>query len=175
MGTQHGVTANRGKQRRARERASLHTRQRFMHVHCSPELRKRYGKRSVGIRVGDEVKVMRGRFRGKHVKVDSVNLKKIKLYLTKIEVPKKDGTKTTVPFDPSNLMLTGIGSDDKRRKLRVQKRGPAAAAKTATATATTARATATTATPAAKSAPKEAKEAKPANTYAQSNKETGAA
>jgi len=57
------------KQRKARFNVDLHQRQKFVHAHLSPELRKKYGFRNVQLRKGDKVKVMRGSFVRKNLRL----------------------------------------------------------------------------------------------------------
>ena len=111
------------KQRKYRYNAPLHIKQKFVHAHLSKELRKKYGKRSIGLRKGDKVKVMRGQFKKHAGKVDIVDLKKGKIYLTGIEISKKDGTKATCPIEPSNLMITELNTDDKMRDKILKRKG----------------------------------------------------
>jgi len=108
------------KQRKYRYNAPLHKRQKFLAATLSKELRKKYGTRAVPLRIGDEVTVMRGQFKGKKVKVERVDMKRLKVYLTKIESTKKDGTKTSYPVDPSNLMITNLDTDDKKRLKQIK-------------------------------------------------------
>lgn len=103
------------KQRKYRHNAPLHIRQKFVSAHLSKELRKKYSRRSISIRKGDNVKVMRGQFRNKQGKVEEVDLKKILVYISGIEVSKKDGTKARRPLHPSNLLVTELNIDDKMR------------------------------------------------------------
>ena len=104
------------KQRKYRYNAPLHIKQTFVHVHISKELKKKYGKRNLGLKKGDKVTVVRGQFK-KHVgKVEKIDLKKTRVYLSGIEVAKKDGTKATRPIHPSNLIITEINLDDKMRQ-----------------------------------------------------------
>lgn len=103
------------KQRLYRYNAPLHIKQKFMHVHLSPELRKKHGVRKAQLRKGDKVKILRGKFKGKENKVDRVLLKKERVYITGMEIIKKDGNKLPVAFHPSNLMIVILNMDDKRR------------------------------------------------------------
>jgi len=104
------------KQRKFRHNAPLHIKQKFVTTHISKELRKRYSKRNIQLRKGDNVKIMRGQFKNKQGKVDEINLRKTSVYITGIEVSKKDGTKTRFPLHPSNLMITELNLDDKMRQ-----------------------------------------------------------
>ena len=103
------------KQRKYRHNAPLHIKQKFVSVHLSKELRKKYSKRSMNLRKGDGVKVARGKFKDKTGKVDEVSVKKTSVYINGIEIVKKDGTKARYPINPSNLIITDISMDDKMR------------------------------------------------------------
>lgn len=104
------------KQRKYRHNAPLHVRQKLMHSHISPDLRKKHGKRSLGLRKGDSVMIMRGQFRKKSGKVEQIDLKKSIVYVSGIDITKKDGTKVRFKLQPSNLMITEIVMDDKKRQ-----------------------------------------------------------
>jgi len=104
------------KQRKYRYNAPLHIKQKFVHVHLSKELKKKYGKRNLGLKKGDKVKVMRGQFKKHTGNVERIDLKKTKAYLSGIEITKKDGSKTTYPINPSNLIITELNLDDKMRQ-----------------------------------------------------------
>ena len=103
------------KQRKYRHNAPLHIKQKFVSAHLSKELRKKYNRRSVSLRKGDGVKVMRGQFKNKTGKIEEVNVKKTLVYVSGIEFTKRDGTKARYPINPSNLMITEMSIDDKMR------------------------------------------------------------
>lgn len=103
------------KQRKYRFNAPLHIRGSFLNVHLSKDLRKKHGVRSLRIRVGDKVRILRGQFKKQDAKVEEVNVKDSTLYLSKIEHTKRDGTKARYPIDPSNVMIVELNADDKRR------------------------------------------------------------
>jgi len=109
------------KQIKYRINAPLHTRGNFLNVHLSKELRKQYGKRSIRIRAGDTVKIVRGKFRNKSGKVESVDLKKGKVSISDVLISKKDGTKSYIEIDPSNLMLQEIKTEDRERRKALDK------------------------------------------------------
>ena len=104
------------KQRKYRFNAPLHIKQKLVSTHLSKDLRKKYNKRNMNLRKGDSVKVTRGQFKNKTGKVEEVNLKKTLVYISGIEITKKDGTKTRQPIHPSNLTLTELNMDDKMRQ-----------------------------------------------------------
>ncbi|MCH8003477.1 MAG: 50S ribosomal protein L24 [Nanoarchaeota archaeon] len=103
------------KQRKYRRNAPLHIKQKFVSSHLSKELRKKYKKRSLNLRKGDSIKVTRGQFKNKSGKVDEVSLKKTSVYISGIEIVKRDGTKARYPIHPSNLIITEVNMDDKMR------------------------------------------------------------
>lgn len=103
------------KQRKYRYNAPLHIKQKFVGVHLSKDLRKKYNKRAVNLRKGDTVKITRGQFKNKTGKIDEVSVKKTSVYVNGIEIVKRDGTKARYPIHPSNLMITELNMDDKMR------------------------------------------------------------
>jgi large subunit ribosomal protein L24 len=108
------------KQRLYRNNAPLHIKQKFVHAHLSKELRQKYQKRSLGIRKGDKVKIVRGQFKGKTGSIENINLKKGTATITGIEVLKKEGSKALYPINVSNLIITEINLDDKKRKMKLE-------------------------------------------------------
>jgi large subunit ribosomal protein L24 len=111
-----------GKQRKFRINAPLHVKGKFVRAHLSKELRKQHNKRSLRIRNGDTVKIMRGKFKNKTGKVEGVNLKEGSIFVSDMVVSKKDGTKSFIGIDPSNLMLIEIKTDDKERRKTLEKK-----------------------------------------------------
>lgn len=112
------------KQRNFRRNAPLHILRKFVHCHLSKELRKKYGTRSLGIRVDDKVKILVGNFKGKEGKVSEVKTKLSKVYIEGMERTKKDGSKARIPFEASNLMIITIGKEDKRIPKKDTKQAP---------------------------------------------------
>ena len=110
------------KQRKYRHNAPLHIKHKFMASHLSKELRQKHSKRSITLRKGDKVKIMRGNFKGKVGVIEKVSSKMEKVFLNEIEVIKKDGTKQLVPLNPSNLLIIQLNTDDKKRKLKSEKK-----------------------------------------------------
>lgn len=103
------------KQRKYKANAPLHVRHKFLSASLSKELRKKYDKRSLPVRKGDEVLVMRGSFKKKKVKVTGVDLKRTRISLEGIQRTKKDGSKVSVYFHPSVLQIQSLNLDDKKR------------------------------------------------------------
>lgn len=110
------------KQRKFRLNAPLHVKQKFVNTHLSKELRKKYSKRSIGIRKGDKIKVMHGQFKKHEGKVEMIDLKKTRVFVNGVEVTKKDGTKKMIALNPSNLMVVELNLDDKFRQKSLERK-----------------------------------------------------
>ena len=108
------------KQRKYRHNAPLHLKQKMVHTHLSPALRKKYGLRNVQLKTGDKVKVLRGEARGKEGKVERISLKYSKAFITGFERIKTEGAKVNIPFNPSNLMIIDLDLNDKKRKTKLE-------------------------------------------------------
>jgi len=107
---------NPRKQRKYRFNAPLHIKHGFMNAHLSKELRGRYSKRSIGLRKGDKVRIMRGKFRKHEGKIEKIELRKARVFVSGVEITKKDGTKKLLALHPSNIMITELNLDDNRKR-----------------------------------------------------------
>ena len=103
------------KQRKYSYNAPLHIKGRFMAAHLSKELMKKYNRRSIKVRKGDKVTILRGQFKKKTNRIERIDLKETKVYIAGVEMVKKDGTKILYPIHPSNLIVTELNLDDKKR------------------------------------------------------------
>ena len=104
------------KQRKYRNNAPMHVRQRLVSAHLEKALRKEYNKRTLTVRKGDEVKIMRGQFRGTRGKISKVDMKRLKVYVENAKMKKVSGQEVEAPIDPSNVMITKLNFDDKKRR-----------------------------------------------------------
>lgn len=109
-----------GKQRMAVYQADNRTMGKLMGSHLSKELRKKYEQSTAPVRVGDNVKVMRGDHKGKNGKVTEVDRKRNKVFLQGFSHKKTDGKEAFVSFRPSNLLITGTETKDKKRFKKTQ-------------------------------------------------------
>ncbi|MEI7961595.1 MAG: 50S ribosomal protein L24, partial [archaeon] len=71
--------------------------------------------RSIGVRKGDTVKIMRGEFSKKEGNISSVNRKKRKIYVEKIVKKKSNGKEYEVPIDASNVLIIDLDKTDRKR------------------------------------------------------------
>lgn len=117
------------KQRKFIRTAPLHVRRKLMAAHLSAEMKKQHGKRSTPVRKGDEAVVMRGKFKKRTGKIARVNAKKYRVYIEGVMVKRTDGTERQAPIHPSNLKITKLNLQDKRR-VGALKRGKKGSGKT---------------------------------------------
>jgi len=104
------------KQRKWLVEAPLHRRQKMIGSTLSRELRKKYNRRSLPVRKGDTVKIIRGEFKGVSGEVTRVSLKSYKIYVDGVTIKKADGTDVEKALDPSNVMITDLFMEDKERR-----------------------------------------------------------
>ena len=103
------------KQRKYRANAPIHIRQKLLSAHLSTALKTRYGRRSIGLRVGDNVKVMKGEFKGRTGKISVSQPQRLRVAIEGLQRTKKDGTKVNIFFSPSNIQINELNLDDKER------------------------------------------------------------
>ena len=103
------------KQRKALYTAPLHIRRKIMSANLSKDLRADIGKRSLPIRVGDKVQVVRGDFKSHEGKVESIDAKRYKVTVEGVTLSKPDGNAVLLPIHPSNLMIIEADLKDERR------------------------------------------------------------
>jgi len=84
-------------------------------------LREEYGLRSLNVKKGDLVRIMRGQFRDTEGKVLGVDYRTIRVLVDGASTTKSDGKEARVPLHPSNLMLVKLELSDERKK-RIQAR-----------------------------------------------------
>jgi large subunit ribosomal protein L24 len=104
------------KQRKAFYQAALHMKHKFLSAHLSKELRSQFKRRSLYLRKGDEVKVMRGKFKGTVGKVSKIELRRLKVFIDNVKRKKVSGEEIKVSIHPSKLMITNPVMDDSKRK-----------------------------------------------------------
>lgn len=103
------------KQRKARYNAPSHVRSKYLNAPLSDALKEKYKKKTLRIVKGDTVKVTRGDFVGSEGVVDEVDTTKLKVIVHGVSSTKADGTEVPRAIDPSNVQLTKLKLDDKRR------------------------------------------------------------
>ena len=96
--------------------APSHIRHRKLSATLSSTLRERYHAKSLPIRKGDTVKLMRGEHEEREGKIVRVNQKSYMVFIEGVTKDKEDGTPRLLPIHPSNVMITKINLNDKWRK-----------------------------------------------------------
>lgn len=111
------------KQRKAFFNAPSHVRRRNISSHLSEDLQKDYGIRSLPVRKGDTVRVMRGDedIQGIEGKVAEVLTKTGRLTVEGVTIAKADGTQIARPVHASKVMITKLDLSDPKRKERVSR------------------------------------------------------
>lgn len=109
------------KQRKAMYQSPLHKKHELLAAHLSKELRKQMKRRSLPVRKGDEVKVMRGKYKGTVGKISRVSMKRLRVYMENVKRKRVSGEEVSVPLNPSKLLIVNpVMDDSKRRKTKVQ-------------------------------------------------------
>ncbi len=108
------------KQRKYALNAPKHLKKDMLSAHLSDPLKKRHGKRSVPVRSGDTVKIMRGNHKGKEGKVQAVSYKEGHIHVSAASYSKGDGSTAYYPIRPSNVMVTEFDLSDPKRKAKLE-------------------------------------------------------
>lgn len=103
------------KQRKYRQNAPLHVKDDLVSANLAPELREELGTRSLSLRTGDRVKVVRGDDSGNEGIVSRIDRGKEKVYVNGVEVERTDGTVREKALRPSNLQILALNVEDERR------------------------------------------------------------
>ncbi len=90
----------------------------------SEELRKKYRKRSIRVVVDDSVRIIRGEYKGIDGKVTKVSIMKNSVAIEGIKREKLKGEKTDVYIPASNVVVTGLNTNDHWRKTKLEGNKP---------------------------------------------------
>ncbi|GKS67508.1 hypothetical protein YTPLAS73_10550 [Nitrosarchaeum sp.] len=107
-------------------RATFHTRSKQLGSQLSDDLRKKYGKKSIRVVEGDSIKIVRGEFKGVDGKISKVSTKKSSVAVEGVKKEKTKGDKFDVYIHTSNLVVTGLNTDDKWRIAKLEGKKPKA-------------------------------------------------
>ncbi len=110
------------KQRKFRHKAPMHIRQKLVSAHLDRALRKEYAVRSMQVRKGDEVVVVSGEYKKRKGVIARVDLKSLKIFVDGLKRKKVSGQEVDVPIDPSNVMITKMNLDDKKRRKFIERK-----------------------------------------------------
>src|SRR5574338_698292 len=86
----------------------------------SKELRQKYHQRSVRVIEGDNVKVLRGEFKGIEGKVTNVSTERRGIAIEGIKREKLKGGNVDIYIHPSNVIITALNLEDKWRQNKLE-------------------------------------------------------
>ncbi len=105
-------------------RASHVVKSKQVSSHLSKDLKKKFSKNSVRIVEGDNVKIVRGEFNGVDGKVSKISIQKNSVVIEGVKKEKTKGEKFDVHIHSSNVIVTGLNSDDKWRTSKLEGKKP---------------------------------------------------
>ena len=103
------------KQRKRVHNAPAHLRHKMMAAPLAPNLVSK-GAKTLPVRKGDTVRIVRGDHVGFEGKVSRVDLKRYRIFLEGLTREKVDGTNIFVPVHPSKVVIKNLKLDDKWRQ-----------------------------------------------------------
>ncbi len=119
------VSSSRRKQRKAHFGATSTDRRSRMAAPLAADLRLMHGVKSMPVKKGDEVRVVRGKFANKDassLKVLACYRKKYVVHVEKCTIEKSNKQTVQVGIDASNLVITKLAMDSDRAKILKRKK-----------------------------------------------------
>ncbi|BGP16587.1 hypothetical protein JCM10213v2_004589 [Rhodosporidiobolus nylandii] len=108
------VSISRRKAHAAHFGAPSSERRKIMSAPLSKELREKYNKRSIPIRKDDEVKIVRGTYKGREGKITQVSRKAWAIQVDRVEREKGSGAAVPIKIHPSKVVVTALKLDKDR-------------------------------------------------------------
>ena len=112
----HAVASKRRTQRRLQLSAPSSIKRRLMSCHLNKTLRQTHKIRALPIKRGDEVKILKGKFKGKSGKVVQVYRRRSVIYVDKIQREKQNGQTVFFPIRPSYCIIEKLVNNKDRKK-----------------------------------------------------------
>lgn len=103
------------KQRRFHYHKPLHRKQQSLAAHLDKKLSQQLRTRSIPLRKGDNVKILRGTKKGNSGKITAVDYKKGVVFVDKLVRKKASGEEIPLPVHASNLLVTELDKSDAKR------------------------------------------------------------
>lgn len=103
------------KQRKYRANAPKHIKGKFLSAPLAKDLQKEHKTRSLRIKQGDEIEVLRGSHKGEVGVVNKVDVENTKVFVEGIERISPTGSRKLIALDPSNLRIIKIDEEDQKR------------------------------------------------------------
>ncbi|TDL24865.1 ribosomal protein L24 [Rickenella mellea] len=111
------TSSSRRKSRKAHFAAPSSVRRKIMSSALAKELRTKHNTRSLPIRKDDEVRIVRGKYKGREGKVTQVYRKKWVIHVDRVQRDKSNGASAPIGIHPSNVVITTIKLDKDRRAI----------------------------------------------------------
>jgi large subunit ribosomal protein L26e len=111
------VSSSRRKQRLRHFSAPSSLRRKIMSCRLSKELKEKYNVRSVPIRKGDEIKILKGKGKNKTGKVVQVYRKKWCIHVDKVNREKQNGQSVFLPIKPTYCVIEKLHLNKDRKEL----------------------------------------------------------
>ncbi|MEM1985187.1 MAG: 50S ribosomal protein L24 [Nitrososphaeria archaeon] len=100
--------------------APWHIKNKMLNARLSDELRSKYGVKTVRVRKGDSVKIVRGEFAGVEGKVTSVDFKTGRITVEGVFRENIRGEQVPVKIHASKIIITSLNLEDKLRKEKIE-------------------------------------------------------
>ncbi len=107
------VTKQPRKKRKHMYNASLHEKAKLINARVSDALQTQLKKKTMRVKKGYKVKVLRGKFKKTEGKVVSVDYKKSRVFIDSAKSKSARGKEKSVGIHPSNLLIIDNSSDKK--------------------------------------------------------------
>ena len=112
----HQIASKRRAQRKLQLGAPSSVKRKLMSSHLNKSLRDQYKIRSLPIKRGDEVKILKGKGKGKTGKVVQVYRKRNVIYVDKVQRDKQNGQTVFLPIKPSYFVIEKLLINKDRTK-----------------------------------------------------------
>ena len=112
----HQIASKRRVQRKLQLGAPSSVKRKLMSSHLNKSLREQYKIRSLPIKRGDEVKILKGKGKGKTGKVVQVYRKRNVIYVDKVQRDKQNGQTVFLPIKPSYCLIEKLLINKDRTK-----------------------------------------------------------
>ena len=112
----HQIASKRRAQRKLQLGAPSSVKRKLMSSHLNKSLRDQYKIRSLPIKRGDEVKILKGKGKGKTGKVVQVYRKRNVIYVDKITREKQNGQSVFLPIRPCHCIIEKLLINKDRTK-----------------------------------------------------------
>ncbi|GAA5820550.1 hypothetical protein JCM11251_003043 [Rhodosporidiobolus azoricus] len=97
-------------------------RRKIMSAPLSKELREKYSTRSIPVRKDDEVKIVRGTYKGREGKITQVSRKAWAIQVDRVEREKGSGAAVPIKIHPSKVQVIALKLNKDREALLQRKK-----------------------------------------------------